>query len=83
MSTNTVIMIVVAVVVVLLVILGLSFVARSARDKKRRAEADRIRDEAREDAARVEKREAIAAETEATVAGFLDPLTTQLLLDFG
>ena len=28
-------------------------------------------------------RAALAAETEATVAGFLDPLTTQLLLDFG
>ena len=63
MSTNTVVMIVVAVVVVLLLILGLSFAARSARDKKRRAEADRIRDEAREESTRVEKREAIAAET--------------------
>jgi len=28
-------------------------------------------------------RAALAAETEATVAGFLDPLTTQLLQDFG
>ena len=65
MSTNTVIAIVVAVVVVLLLILGLSFMARSARDKKRLAESDRIRDEAREESARVEKREAIAAETEA------------------
>ncbi len=65
MGTNTVIMIVVAVVVVLLLILGFAFVARSARDKKRRAEADRIRDEAREESNRVEKREAIAAETAA------------------
>jgi FtsZ-interacting cell division protein ZipA len=65
MDTNTVVLIVVAVVVVLLLILGLAFVARSTRDKKRRAEADRIRDEAREESARVEKREAIAAETDA------------------
>ncbi|MDT5177835.1 MAG: hypothetical protein QOJ95_2033, partial [Mycobacterium sp.] len=63
--SNTVVLIVVAVVVVLLLILGFAFVARSARDKKRRAEADRLRDEAREQASRVEKREAIAAETEA------------------
>jgi hypothetical protein len=28
-------------------------------------------------------RAALAAETAATVAGFLDPLTTQLLQDFG
>ncbi|HYO01117.1 MAG TPA: hypothetical protein VET27_04085 [Mycobacterium sp.] len=65
MDTNTVVLIVVAVVVVLLLILGLAFVARSARDKKRRAEADQIRDEAREESGRLEKREAIAAETEA------------------
>lgn len=65
MSTNTVVLIVVAIVVVLLLILGFAFVARSARDKKRGAEADRIRDEAREESARVEKRESIAAETEA------------------
>jgi FtsZ-interacting cell division protein ZipA len=63
--SNTVVLIVVAVVVVLLLILGFAFMARSARDKKRRAEADRLRDEAREQASRVEKREAIAAETEA------------------
>lgn len=65
MASNTVVWVVVAVVVVLLLILGFAFVARSARDKKRRAEADRIRDEAREESARLDKREAIAAETEA------------------
>jgi FtsZ-interacting cell division protein ZipA len=64
-STNTIVLIVVAVVVVLLVILAAAFLARSARDRKRQAEADRIRDEAREESNRVEKREAIAAETEA------------------
>jgi FtsZ-interacting cell division protein ZipA len=62
---NTVVLIVVAVVVILLLILAFAFMARSARDKKRRAEADRIREEARVDSSRVEKREAIAAETEA------------------
>ena len=55
----------IGVLVVLVLILGFAFIARSARDKKRRAEADRIRDEAREEGNRVEKREAIAAETEA------------------
>jgi FtsZ-interacting cell division protein ZipA len=65
MSTNTVVLVVVVVVAILLLILGAAFMARSARDKKRRAEADRIRDEAREETARLEKREAIAAETEA------------------
>ena len=63
--TNTVVWTVVAVVVVLLLILVLAFVARSARDRKHRAEADRIREEVREESSRVDKREAIAAETEA------------------
>jgi FtsZ-interacting cell division protein ZipA len=63
--SNTVVLIVAAVVVVLLLILAFAFVARGARDKKRRAEADRLREEAREESSRVEKREAIAAETDA------------------
>ena len=65
MATNTVIWIVVAVVVLLLVILLLAFVGRGVRDRKRRAEAGRIREEVREESGRLEKREAIAAETEA------------------
>jgi predicted membrane-bound mannosyltransferase len=65
MASNAVVWIVVAVVVVLLLILAAAFLARSARDKKRRAEADHIREVAREESNRVEKREAIAAETEA------------------
>lgn len=65
MGSNTVVVIVVAVVLVLLVILVGAFAARSARNRKRRAEADRIREDAREESRRVEKREAIAAETEA------------------
>jgi hypothetical protein len=63
--SNTVVWIVAAVVVVLLLILLLSFVTRSARDRKRRAEADRIRDEVRAESSRVDRREAVAAETEA------------------
>jgi hypothetical protein len=63
--TNTVVWIIVAVVVVLLLILVAAFFARSARDRKHSAEADRIRDEVREQGTRVEKREAIAAETDA------------------
>ena len=65
MATNTVTWIVVAVVVLLLVILLLAFVGRGVRDRKRRAEAGRIREEVREESGRLEKREAIAAETEA------------------
>jgi predicted membrane-bound mannosyltransferase len=65
MATNTVTWIVVAAVVVLLLILVAAFVGRSVRDKKRRAEAGRIREEVRVESSRVEKREAIAAETEA------------------
>jgi hypothetical protein len=63
--TNTVVWIIVAVVVVLLLILVAALFARSARDRKHRAEADRIRDEVREQSTRVEKREAIATETDA------------------
>ena len=63
--TNTVVWIVVAVVVVLLLILVVAFFARSARDRKHSAEADRIRDEVQVESTRVEKREAIAGETEA------------------
>ena len=63
--TNTVVWIIVAVVVLLLLILVAALFARSARDRKHSAEADRIRDEVREQSTRVEKREAIAAETDA------------------
>jgi Tfp pilus assembly protein PilE len=64
-ATNTVILIVVAVVVVLALIALLAFVGRGMRDRKHRVEADRIRDEVREESSRLEKREAIATETEA------------------
>ena len=47
MATNTVTWIVVAVVVLLLVILLLAFVGRGVRDRKRRAEAGRIREQSR------------------------------------
>ncbi|MDT5080522.1 MAG: hypothetical protein QOJ80_5159 [Mycobacterium sp.] len=63
--TNTVVWIIVAAVVVLLLILVAALFARSARDRKHSAEADRIRDEVREQSNRLEKREAIAAETDA------------------
>jgi cytoskeletal protein RodZ len=63
--SNTVVWIIVAVVVVLLLILVAALFARSARDRKHTAEADRIRDDVREQSTRVEKREAIAAETDA------------------
>jgi Tfp pilus assembly protein PilE len=65
MATNTLTLIVVAVVAVLLLILVLAFVARGMRDRKHRAEADRIREEVRDESHRVQKREAIAAETDA------------------
>ena len=62
MTTTTWIII---AVVVLAVILVAALLARKATHRKRAAEADRIREEVHVEGQRLEKREAIAAETEA------------------
>jgi ABC-type multidrug transport system fused ATPase/permease subunit len=56
--------IVIAVVAVLIVLI-LAFVARAATRRRNRVHADRIREDVREQSGRLEKREAVAAETEA------------------
>jgi flagellar biosynthesis/type III secretory pathway M-ring protein FliF/YscJ len=60
-TTNWIIIAVVAV----LVVLAITFVVRGAALRRRRGQADQIREEVREGDSRLHKREAIAAETEA------------------
>jgi Skp family chaperone for outer membrane proteins len=62
MSTTT--WIIVAVVAVIVIAL-IAFAMRSASHKKRAVEADRIRDEVHVEGRKLERRESIAAETEA------------------
>ncbi|MFC7676175.1 hypothetical protein ACFQWH_24035 [Mycolicibacterium sp. GCM10028919] len=62
MSTTT--WIIVAVVAVIVIAL-IAFAMRSASHKKRAAEADRIREEVHVEGRKLERRESIAAETEA------------------
>jgi biopolymer transport protein ExbB/TolQ len=62
---NTVAWIVVAVVIALLLIAAVVLVAQRGRAKRRRTEAAHIREQAREDAEKVERREALAEETAA------------------
>jgi hypothetical protein len=52
-------------VVAVLVIVAVAFVVRSATQRKHRVQADRIREEVREEDQRLQRREAIATETEA------------------
>ena len=62
MTTTT--WIIVAVVAVLIFVL-LAFVARGANHRRHRVQADRIREDVHEQSERVDKREAVASETEA------------------
>jgi hypothetical protein len=55
-------------VVAVLVIVAVAFVVRSATQRKHRVQADRIREEVREEDQRLQRREAIATETEAKAA---------------
>jgi flagellar biosynthesis/type III secretory pathway M-ring protein FliF/YscJ len=64
-DSNSVVWIVIAVVAAIVVIALVAFLARSARNKRRHAKAEEIRQEIGQKAEHVEKREAIAAETEA------------------
>jgi hypothetical protein len=65
MTTSTVIWIVVAVVAAIVLIALIGFVATRTRTRHRRVEADRIREDANERMGGVQKREALAQETEA------------------
>ena len=62
MATNNMIWIIVAIIVVIGVVAVLAFVARN---KRRHAQAEQIREEVGRDTQRVEKREAFADETQA------------------
>ncbi|KMO69220.1 hypothetical protein [Mycolicibacterium obuense] len=65
MTTNTIVLIIVVVAIALLVIGAVAWVARDKRDKSRRAEAQRIRGQARDEKRHVTQREAHAEETAA------------------
>jgi FtsZ-interacting cell division protein ZipA len=65
MSTSTIIWIVIAVVAAVLLIAALTVVARNGRNRRRRADAERIREQARVETTKVERREALADETAA------------------
>jgi FtsZ-interacting cell division protein ZipA len=65
MTTSTVIWIIVAVVVGLLLIAAVIAVATRSRTKRRVREAQTIRERAREETTRVERREALGGETAA------------------
>ena len=65
MDSNSVIWIVIAVVAAIVVIALVAFLARSARNKRRHAQAEEMRQEIGQKSQHVEKRKAIAAETEA------------------
>ena len=67
MDSNSAVWIVIAVVAAIVVIALVAFLARSARNKRRHAQAEEMRQEIGQKTEHVEKREAIAAETEARV----------------
>jgi len=62
---DNVVWIVIAVVVAILLIAAVVLIARQSRTKKRRVEAERIREQVRDGTAKVERREALADETAA------------------
>jgi hypothetical protein len=65
MSTQDTVWIVVAVVAGIVVIVGLALLARNRRTQKHRLEAQSLRDDIEVETAKVDKRQALAAETEA------------------
>ena len=66
MDSNSAVWIVIAVAAIVVIAL-VAFLARSARNKRRHAQAEEMRQEIGQKTEHVEKREAIAAETEARV----------------
>jgi FtsZ-interacting cell division protein ZipA len=65
MATSTTILIIVAAVVAVLVIAGLIWMARNKRNQQRHVEADKIREDARQQTLLVKQHEALADETAA------------------
>jgi len=65
MATSTTVLIVVAAVVAILLIAALTWVARNKRNQRRRVEADKIREDARQETLQVNQQEALAEETAA------------------
>ena len=65
MTTQDTVWIVAAVVAAIIVIVGLVLIARSRGTQKRRVEANNLREEIAAETAMVDKRQALAAETEA------------------
>lgn len=65
MNTSNTVWIVIAAVVAVLVIIALAIAARRATRRRREREAEGIREQAKLETAKVERREALAAETAA------------------
>ena len=65
MNSNNTVWIVIAIVVAVLVIIALVLVARRATMRRRAREAEEIREQANLESSKVERREALAAETAA------------------
>ena len=65
MTTSSIVLIVVAAVAALLIIAALAWVARNKRNQHRHVEADKIREQAKEETLQVRQQEALADETAA------------------
>ena len=65
MTTNTTVWIVIAVIAALIVVAALVWVGRNRQLARRRAQAEEIREEVRQDEIKVARREALAEETAA------------------
>ena len=65
MTTTSIVLIVVVAVVAILLIATIAWVARNKRNQHRHVEADKIRDQAKDETLQVKQREALADETAA------------------
>lgn len=65
MATSTIVWIVVAAIAAILVIAAVMWMAQNQRNRRRHGEAESIRDQAKEETVRVQRREALAQETSA------------------
>ena len=65
MTTSNIVLIVVVAIAAILLIATIAWVARNKRNQHRRVEADKIREDAKEETRQVKQREALADETAA------------------
>ena len=65
MTTSSIVLIVVVAIAAILLIAIIAWVARNKRNQHRRVEADKIREDAKEETRQVKQREALADETAA------------------